>query len=187
MVYVHIYDQNTCLPEVLWSYCDGGKRYERETYSYSASRCALPGWKDRGVMRSSETKLKDLTPLPRFRSTPLSLYVGWLYTTMRWKCDTVRWDSCLGRYREDWRCVWHIFSDSLLLPEQLLRTVMTAFHREHRNPSSLHDTSNPVQSLLFLLFPQFLQCCHSCSLDWVVEGWKMWWNALLFLNNTWLV
>lgn len=57
---------------------------------------------------------------------------------------------------------------------------MTAFHWEHRNPSSLHDTSIPVQSLSFSLFPQFFAMLSFNQPRLGFWGLKKWWKALLF-------
>lgn len=87
---------------------------------------------------------------------------------MRWKCVTEFQPGHVQRNGD----VCDIFPATQLLPELLLRTAMTAFHWEHRNPSSLQDTSISVQSLSFFLFPHFLPCCQSSSTYWGFRPWK---------------
>lgn len=57
---------------------------------------------------------------------------------------------------------------------------MTAFHWEHRNPSSPHDTSIPVQSLSFFLFPQFFAVLSFKKPRLGFWGVEKWWKAFLF-------
>lgn len=54
---------------------------------------------------SSVTKLKDLPSPCSCSSVLLSLLCWASFTAMRWKCDTVWWDSCLGPYRRVEVCV----------------------------------------------------------------------------------
>lgn len=71
----------------------------------------LPSREDTGLKLSSETKLKDLRPLCHGSSVHLSLTVG---------CLSPPWDGNVTQLggipawacTEEWRCVWHISSDS---------------------------------------------------------------------------
>lgn len=59
---------------------------------------------DRGLMLPSETKLKDLFPAPQLFCAPLPR--RWVpFTTIRWKCDTVRENFHLGLHRGVEVCV----------------------------------------------------------------------------------
>lgn len=92
-----------------WRCCDGRERCEMAMYGLIASRCSPPHpppplGMDRGLMLPSETKLKDLSPAPHLFCAPLPR--RWVpFTTIRWKCDTVRQNFHLGLHRGVEVCV----------------------------------------------------------------------------------
>lgn len=79
-------------------------RWRCTATSLHAVHSPQPLGMDRGLMLPSETKLKDLSPAPHLFHTPLPR--RWVpFTTIRWKCDTVRQNFHLGLHRGVEVCV----------------------------------------------------------------------------------
>lgn len=124
--------------------------------------------------------------MPRLLCAPLPLC--WVaFTTMRWKCDTVRWDSCLGLYRGVEVCVTY-FQRLLAAPRTAAEDCYDSFPLRAQESifSPRHFYSSSV-TLIFSFFRIFLQCCHSSSPDWVFWGAEKVVESITFLNNTWQV
>lgn len=137
---------------------------------YGASCCVLPPRWDRGLTLSSETKLKDLPPVPWLLCAPLPLC--WVaFTTMRWKCDTVRWDSCLGLYRGVEVCVTY-FQRLLAAPRTAAEDCYDSFPL--RAQESIYSPRHFYSSSVTLIFPfsAVFAMLSFKSLDWVFGVWK---------------
>lgn len=79
-------------------------RWRCTATSLPAVHSPQPLGMDRGLMLPSETKLKDLSPVPHLFHAPLPR--RWVpFTTIRWKCDTVRQNFHLGLHRGVEVCV----------------------------------------------------------------------------------
>lgn len=130
---------------------------------------------------SSETKLKDLPPVAPVPPVAFSLDVGWLSPPMRWKCDTVRWDSRLGLHEDEWRCVCDTFPASPSCSQNscwgLLWQLSTESTRIHLPSTALLFQLSHSH---FFFFHSFCNIVIQAVRSWVVERLKMWWNALLF-------
>lgn len=181
--------------QIWWKCCDRSEHCEGATYGCSVSRCFLPPLWDRSLKLSSETKLKDLPPASRLFCAALPLC--WVaFTTMRWKCDTVRWDSCLGLYWGVEVCVTY-FQRLLAAPRTAAEDCYDSFPL--RAQESIFSPRHFYSSSVTLIFPfstvfamlSFKQ--PRLGLGWaekVVENITFLFFLvffLFFLNNTWQV
>lgn len=103
---------------------------------------------DRGLMLPSETKLKDLSPAPHLFHAPLPR--RWVpFTTIRWKCDTVRQNFHLGLHRGVEVCVTY-FQWIQTAPTTAARACYDSF--PPRAQKSIFSPWHFYSSLVILIF-----------------------------------
>lgn len=126
---------------------------EQRTAAVRHAGLSLPG----RMELSSETKLKDLPSVSRLLCAPLPLC--WVaFTTMRWKCDTVRWDSCLGLYRGLEVCVTY-FQRLLAAPRTAAEDCYDSFPL--RAQESIFSLRHFYSSSVTLIFPFSTVFCNA--------------------------
>lgn len=131
--------------------------------------------------------------MPLLLCAPLPLCWA-AFSTMRWKCDTVRWDSCLGPYRGVEVCVTY-FQRLLAAPRTAAEDCYDSFPL--RAQESIFSPRHFYSSSVTLIFPFspvffFFFFCNAViqaaqigfwGVEKVVEALYIY----IYINNTWQV